>query len=149
MKKALGIFIIIGLFIIGGCANNPKSQVKKGELVSEIQTEKSKKIYETIGKGEPSKNASNIASERQTSYEAAKAVALNDIATYLYGVKLESGILIKDAMAQESTIKTEVATFIRGAEVVKREWDEKNSCIITMRINIKEFQKRLKELGVE
>ena len=52
-------------------------------------------------------------------------------------------------MAKDSTISLEVSAFIRGAEVMKREWDDEDSAIVTMRINMKEFKEKLKKLGVK
>lgn len=149
MKKIALAFLILGLTVAGGCSSAPKKQVQKGELASEINSKQSKKFYETIGFGAPSENATTKASKKQTSYEAAKAAALNDIASYIYGVKLESGITVQDAIAKDTTINTEVAAFIRGAEIIKREWDAEDGCAVTMRINPNEFKKHLKELGVE
>ncbi|MGM0507806.1 MAG: hypothetical protein ACQERZ_01370 [Fusobacteriota bacterium] len=149
MKKRI-LFLMISVLILSmGCGKSPRDQVKDGSTPSKIETKEGKDFYETIGMGAPSENATNVASEKQTSYEAAKAAALNDLAGYLYGVKLESGMEVQDAIAQNSSIKTEVAAFIRGAEIVNREWDDQNSCIVTMRINVKDFKEKLKELGVE
>lgn len=149
MKKIALTFLMLGLMVAGGCSSAPERQVKKGELASEINSKQSKKFYETVGFGAPSENATTKASKKQTSYEAAKASALNDIAGYIYGVKLESGMTIQDAIAKDSTINTEVAAFIRGAEIVKREWDVEDGCAVTMRINPNEFKNHLKNLGVE
>lgn len=152
MKKIIFLVLAVSFVLLSGCSSSkPKQEgnIVDGEVVNEMKVEKSIEYYEAIGMGAPSEEATTKAAKRQTSYEAGKAAALNDIASYLYGVKLESGMTVQDAMAKESTIKTEVAAMIRGAEVVKREWDDEDSAIVTMRINMREFKQKLKQLGVK
>ncbi len=152
MKKASLIALSLFILLTVGCSNSKaksEGNISEGEVANEIVVNKADSFYEAIGMGAPSENATNKAAKRQTSYEAAKAAALNDIASYLYGVKLESGMTVQDAMAKDSTITLEVSAFIRGAEVMKREWDDEDSAIVTMRINMKEFKEKLKKLGVK
>ncbi len=152
MKKVIFLVLAVSFVLLSGCSSSkPKQEgnIVDGEVVNEMKVEKSIEYYEAIGMGAPSEEATTKAAKRQTSYEAGKAAALNDIASYLYGVKLESGMTVQDAMAKESTIRTEVAAMIRGAEVTKREWDDEDSAIVTMRINMREFKQKLKQLGVK
>ncbi|BDU50795.1 hypothetical protein [Haliovirga abyssi] len=149
MKKIFLTLVILGLISLSGCGTTTKSQMKKEKVVVAVNSNDSKQFYEAIGMGAPDIKASNKAFRRQTSYETAKSAALNDIASYLYGVKLESGMIVQDAMVKDSTIKTSVISFIREAEMTKREWDSDDSCVVTMRINLKEFKKKLEELGVK
>jgi hypothetical protein len=152
MKKLIFLVFAVSVVMFSGCSGSkpkPDGNIVDGEVVNEMKVEKSNEYYEAIGMGAPSDGATTKAAKRQTSYEAGKAAALNDIASYLYGVKLESGMTVEDAMAKESTIRTEVAAYIRGAEITKREWDDEDSAIVTMRINMKEFKQKLKQLGVK
>lgn len=149
MKKGIIVLSVILAIAISGCSNAPKSLIKNGETPNEVTAVQSKDFYESIGMGGPSPEATSRAAKKQTSFEAANAAALKDMAAYLYGSKLESGITVQDAVSKNSTINVQVNSFIRGAEVVKREWDEEDGCIVTLRINLKEFQKKLKELGVK
>lgn len=152
MKKLIFLVFAVSVVLFSGCSGSkpkPDGNIVDGEVVNEMKVEKSNEYYEAIGMGAPSEGAGTKAAKRQTSYEAGKAAALNDIASYLYGVKLDSGMTVEDAMAKESTIRTEVAAFMRGAEVVKREWDDEDSAIVTMRINMREFKQKLKQLGVK
>lgn len=122
--------------------------VQDGETVNAIQTTQSMEFYEAQAFGGPSPEAATMAAKKQTSLEAAKLSALNDIATYLYGVKLESGMTVKDAALKDSNISAEVTVFIRGAEVIKKEWDDEGGCSVVMRINMKDFKERLKAIGI-
>lgn len=149
MKKVFLILVILGLISLGGCGTSAKSQVKKEKITKITVPNDSKEFYEVIGRGVPSVKSLNKASRRQTSYEAAKAAALNDIASYLYEVKLDTGRMVQDAMAQDATVKRSIIEFVKEAEIIKREWDSDDSCVVTMRINIKEFKNKIKELGVK
>ncbi len=156
MKKiGLMVVLISSILMTTGCgetAPKPKKNkiVLEGGMATTIETSKAEDYYEAIGMGAPSPNATVKAAKRQTSYEAAKAAALNDIASYVYGVRLDSGTLVSDAMVEKSEIKLTVSHLIRGAEVVKREWlDEDDSCVVTMKINMKEFKQKLKQMGIE
>lgn len=152
MKKSLILLFAVTILLTTGCSNSKSKEtgnIRSGEVTNEMVATKSDDFYEAVGMGAPSEQASNKAARRQTAYEAAKAAALNDIASYLYGVKLESGMKIEDAMAKESSITLEVNAVLRGAEVIKREWDDEDSAVVTMRINMKEFKEKLKKLGVK
>ena len=152
MKKSLILLFAVTILLTTGCSNSKSKEtgnIRSGEVTNEMVSTKSEDFYEAVGMGAPSEQASNKAARRQTAYEAAKAAALNDIASYLYGVKLESGMKIEDAMAKESSITLEVNAVLRGAEVIKREWDDEDSAVVTMIINIKEFKKKKKKLGVK
>lgn len=159
LKKIAVLAIAVALIAgITGCSSANKRNdkmvtsndriVQNGETANAIQSSQSKEYYEAVAFGGPSAEAATMAAKKQTSFEAAKISAMNDIAGYLYGVKLESGMTVKDATLQDSNINAEVSTFIRGAEVIKREWDDEGGCSVTMRINLKDFKERLKNIGI-
>ena len=148
MKKYFFLILITVLSI--GCSNTPGRSVdRRGEIKTDVVVAQSKRYHETTGIGAPSDNAKNKAARMQTSYEAAKALAYREMAEYIYGVQLEGGTTVRDAMAVDSTVQTQVTAFIRGAQVVRKEWIDDDSCIVTMRINMDDFKERLAKLGFE
>ena len=150
MKKLSIVVAMLLLVVMGGCSNAPKKNLtRKGDLKKDIIITQAKEFHETTGIGAPSENSKNSAQRKQTSYEAAKALAMKEMAEYLYGVKLDASTTVRDAMIVDSSVETEVVAFLRGVETVRKEWFEDDSCVVTLRLNIKEYQKRIKALGIK
>ena len=64
--------------------------------------------------------------------EASKAVAYRQLVEYLEGFALVGDTLVKDGMAESSVIRTSVAGFVKGAQIVMQEFNKERDSAVTI-----------------
>lgn len=73
--------------------------------------------------GLPSATAKTPAQRRLTAERAATVLAYRQLAEILEGVAVVGDTLVRDAELQYDVVRTAVAGFVKGAQVVHKEWD--------------------------
>jgi hypothetical protein len=77
------------------------------------------------GEGLPSSDSRSIAQKRLTAERAAVVVAYRQLAEFMAGVTLISNTMVKDCELRYDEIKSAVQGFVRGAEIIFKEYNEK------------------------
>lgn len=89
-----------------------------------------------VGEGVPKKGTSG-GQKRLTAITAAKVVAQRRLTEMLDGVAVVSETTVKDSELASDVIKTAVAGFIRGAQVVIQEWNEREeTALVILRVGV-------------
>jgi hypothetical protein len=73
--------------------------------------------------GLPSPNARTPGQKRLTAQRTATALAYRQLAEILEGVAVVGDTLVKDAELQYDVVRTAVAGFVKGAQIVHQEWN--------------------------
>uniref|UniRef100_A0A7C4AIH0 LPP20 lipoprotein n=1 Tax=Thermodesulfovibrio aggregans TaxID=86166 RepID=A0A7C4AIH0_9BACT len=73
--------------------------------------------------GLPSPTAKTPAQRRLTAERAATTLAYRQLAEFLEGVAVVGDTLVRDAELQYDVVRTAVAGFVKGAQVVYKEWN--------------------------
>jgi len=73
--------------------------------------------------GLPSPNAKTPGQRRLTAERAATALAYRQLAEILEGVAVVGDTLVRDAELQYDVVRTAVAGFVKGAQIVYKEWN--------------------------
>ena len=76
-----------------------------------------------VGEGLPKKTDTTDAEKRVHAITAAKVVAQRHLVELLQGVAVVSETTVKDSELASDVIKTAVAGFVRGAQIVTQEWN--------------------------
>jgi len=76
-----------------------------------------------VGEGLPSPNARTAGQKRLTAERAATVMAYRQLAEFLEGVAVVGDTLVKDAELQYDLVRTAVLGFVKGAQIVYKEWN--------------------------
>ncbi|MFH1823628.1 MAG: hypothetical protein ABH873_00155 [Candidatus Firestonebacteria bacterium] len=137
------VFALFVAVIFTGCGGG-SAYLQDGKLKQTIeQTNQTDKYMEAIGLGAAIKDSTDSTQRKASSRNAAIVAAEYDFVKRIKGVKIEGGVTIEKAMETDSKIKATVDDCIKGAEVVKTEWDNNDGCVVTMRIDKELLQKNL------
>ncbi|MGB9934737.1 hypothetical protein [Thermodesulfovibrio yellowstonii] len=87
--------------------------------------------------GLPSANARTPAQKRLTAERAATALAYRQLAEILEGVAVVGDTLVKDAELQYDVVRTAVAGFVKGAQIVYKEWNpQEESALVIVKVGM-------------
>lgn len=87
--------------------------------------------------GLPSPNAKSPAQKRLTAERAATALAYRQLAEIIEGVAVVGDTLVKDAELQYDVVRTAVAGFIKGAQVVHKEYNaQEESALVLVKVGM-------------
>lgn len=87
--------------------------------------------------GLPSANARTPAQKRLTAERAATALAYRQLAEILEGVAVVGDTLVKDAELQYDVVRTAVAGFVKGAQIVYKEWNpQEESALVIIKVGM-------------
>lgn len=90
------------------------------------------------GEGVPSADATSPAQKRLTAERAATVIAYRNLAEILDGVAVVGESLVRDAATQYDAVKTAVSGFIKGAEIVFKDYNEKDEiAIVIIKVGMK------------
>ncbi|NQS89392.1 hypothetical protein HQ584_06360 [Patescibacteria group bacterium] len=149
MRIGLVSVLLVSVVLVVGCASS-KHTIKSGGGHMLADTWKDSPItnvfIQTTGIGVADKKLSSKTQRRATSREAAIVQAQYEMLSTLKGVKIDGEITVKKAMEDDSRIVARVNDFLKGARVVKCEWLEDDSCVVTLQLDYK--GKIAKRLGV-
>jgi len=136
----------IGLLLLAGCGGGSKA-LKGGQLKETIElNENAGEWIEAMGMGAADPNLPTLMQRRATSRNAAVVDAQYQLAGKIKGVQVVGGITVQKAIETDSKIQTSVDAMVKGAEVVKLEYDKEDGCVATLRIHKKIVEK---ELGIK
>ncbi len=82
--------------------------------------------------GLPSPTARSKGQKRITAERAATALAYRQLAEILDGVAVVGDTMVRDAELQYDVVRTAVAGFIKGAQVVYKEWNQEEEVALVM-----------------
>ncbi|MCX7724380.1 MAG: hypothetical protein N2042_03925 [Thermodesulfovibrio sp.] len=87
--------------------------------------------------GLPSATAKTPAQRRLTAERAATVLAYRQLAEILEGVAVVGDTFVKDAQLQYDVVRTAVAGFIKGAQVVYKEWNpQEESALVIVKVGM-------------
>ena len=90
-----------------------------------------------MGEGLPSPTAKTPAQQRLTAERAATVMAYRQLAEFLDGVAIVGDTLVKDAELQYDIVRAAVAGFIKGVQVVHKEYNkEEGSALVFVKIGM-------------
>jgi hypothetical protein len=90
-----------------------------------------------IGEGLPSPSAKSPAQRRMTAERAATVMAYRQLTEFLEGFALVGDTLVKDAELQYDVVRTAVAGFVKGAQLVYKEYnDQEGSAIAVVKVGM-------------
>src|SRR5208283_3736250 len=84
------------------------------------------------GEGLPARTATSSGERRLTAERAAAVMAYRQMAEMLYGVSVVGDTLVRGATDQRDVVRTAVAGFIRGSEVVHKEYNDKEGVALVI-----------------
>ncbi|WP_203473497.1 hypothetical protein [Dissulfurispira thermophila] len=85
-----------------------------------------------MAEGLPSPMAKSSAQKRLTAERAATALAYRQLAEILEGVAVVGDTLVKDAELQYDVVRTAVAGFVKGAQVIYKDYNKQEEVAIVM-----------------
>lgn len=130
--------------LIAGCGGSTYLKGDRGlKETVEGQEAATDRYIMSSGIGVAAKDAETATQKYATARNAAIVDAQYRLASIINGVKITGGITVEKAMQTDAKIRTEVDSVIRGAEVIKEEHTSDDGCVITMRIDKKDLEKRL------
>jgi hypothetical protein len=89
-----------------------------------------------MGEGVPKKGVTG-GQKRLTAITAAKVIAQRRLAELLEGVAIVSETTVKDSELVSDTIKTAVTAFIKGAQPVMQDWNEKEeTALVILKVGV-------------
>ena len=153
MQKTLVIFLVVALGMLGYAVaqqETPASLVdERFQKVNEWLKEESLTVTKSpedafvndyvlvVAEGLPSATAKSPAQKRLTAKRAAMTLAYRQLAEFIDGVAVVGDTLVKDAELQYDVVRTAVAGFVKGAQPVFEEYNEKEeSAIVIMKIGM-------------
>jgi len=87
--------------------------------------------------GLPSPNARTPGQKRLTAERAATVLAYRQLAEFLEGVAVVGDTLVKDAELQYDVVRTAVAGFVKGAQIVYKEWNpQEESALVIVKVGM-------------
>ncbi|GAB5047360.1 hypothetical protein [Thermodesulfovibrio sp. TK110] len=87
--------------------------------------------------GLPSATAKTPSQRRLTAERAATALAYRQLAEILEGVAVVGDTLVRDAQLQYDIVRTAVAGFIKGAQVVYKEWNpQEETAVVIVKVGM-------------
>ncbi len=150
MKK-LAIFITaIFVFISSAMAQQDTSQISQDRIAStfekanqwlqqnnlSITTSPEQAFLNdyilVAAEGLPSATAKTSAQRRLTAERAATVLAYRQLAEILEGVAVVGDTLVKDAELQYDVVRTAVAGFVKGAQIIYKEWNPKEEVALVL-----------------
>jgi hypothetical protein len=84
------------------------------------------------GEGLPARGAASPGERRLTAERAATVMAYRQMAEMLYGVSVAGDTLVRGATDQHDLVRTAVAGFVKGSEVVHKEYSEKEGVALVI-----------------
>ncbi|MGD0229031.1 MAG: hypothetical protein ABSC19_01575 [Syntrophorhabdales bacterium] len=84
------------------------------------------------GEAVPSRTAVSSGERRLTAERAATVIAYRELAEMLHGVSVAGDTLVKGASEQYDVVRTAVSGFIRGAEVIHKEYNEQEGVALVI-----------------
>lgn len=139
MKKfALSLICVLGFV---GCSDNQDAvapsdvviqKVDKDDLRQVMQENKMsagfemapEAVFSAVGEGVPPMDTISPAQARALAKRAAIADAQRQLASKLYGVKINAKDTVKDAMLQSSTIDARVSGLIKNAAIISQDFKD-------------------------
>ncbi|QQF52216.1 LPP20 family lipoprotein [Campylobacter fetus] len=139
MKSLIFALLVVGVFV--GCAaftSEPKTQdvvvqkVDKDDLREIIKNDKMlagmeinpEAIFSAVGEGIPPIDTVSPAQARALAKRSAVADAYRQLASKLYGVKINAKDTVKDAMLRDSVIETRVTGLIKNAAIINQDFKD-------------------------
>lgn len=145
MHHRWGSWGVIGLVALAGCGG--ASYISGGKIGQEMEEQLDRGRYViATGIGAPAKDAPTMAQRKGTSRNAATVDAQYRLASQVKGLRISGGVTVEKAMETDSKISATVDTMLKGAELIKTQWDAEDGCVVQMRLDKK---KLAKELGVQ
>ncbi len=90
-----------------------------------------------VGEGLPSPSAKSPTQRRLTAERAATAVAYRQLTEFIEGFALVGDTLVKDAELQYDVIRVAVAGFVKGAQLVYKEYNpQEDSALVIVKIGM-------------
>ncbi len=90
-----------------------------------------------VGEGLPSPSAKSPAQRRLTAERAATAVAYRQLTEFIEGFALVGDTLVKDAELQYDVIRVAVAGFVKGAQLVYKEYNpQEDSALVIVKVGM-------------
>lgn len=90
-----------------------------------------------VAEGLPSQIAKTTAQKRLTAERAATALAYRQLAEILEGVAVVGDTLVKDAELDYDMVRTAVAGFVKGAQVIHKEYNrEEESALVLVKVGM-------------
>ena len=84
------------------------------------------------GEGLPAKNASSPGEKRLTAERAATVLAYRNLAEMIYGVAVAGDTYVRNAADQYDLVRAAVTGFVKGAEVVHKEYNEREEVALVI-----------------
>lgn len=107
------------------------------EITANVEEVFTKDYVLVVGEGSP-KKGSEKGQRRLTAFTAAKVIAQRRLAEMIEGVAIVSETTVKDSELASDMIKSAVTGLIKGAQIVVKEWNEKDeTALVIMRIGTK------------
>lgn len=96
--------------------------------------------FDGAGNADPQKD--NRTQRKSLSEQAAISDAKVKLAYYMHSLPHKSGVTLQEVMEKDGTVERRVRAFIKGVEVVEREWDAEDNCRVSVRVNKKDLQRQ-------
>ena len=89
------------------------------------------------GEGLPARDAVTLGQRRLTAQRAAEVVAYRNLAQFLDGVAVVGETTTKDMQIRYDTVKTAVSSFIRGAQVIYKDYnDQEGAATVLIKVGM-------------
>ena len=88
------------------------------------------------GLGVPNPKFKYPAQRKAAAREAAKQGAYAELLATIEGINVEAETNVKDFMMESQTINSKVSGVIRGAKIIKEEWDSDGTCRVTVAVSM-------------
>ncbi|MCE5194353.1 MAG: hypothetical protein LLF28_02690 [Nitrospiraceae bacterium] len=90
-----------------------------------------------VAEGLPQPDATSIGKKRLTAERAAEVLAYRKLAEFLDGVAVIGDTLVKDAELKYDVVRAAVAGFVKGAQVVHKEYNkEEETALVIMKVGL-------------
>ena len=134
MKRSLLLAIVLGAFLTA-CASNQSTSAKrkyyqdmtageKSEYLGGMGYTPAEAVFITVGEGVPPVDTVSPAQAKALAKRAAIADAQRQLASKLYGVKINAKDTVKDAMLRSSVIDARVSGLIKNAAITKQDFKD-------------------------
>lgn len=90
-----------------------------------------------VAEGLPSATAKTPSQKRLTAERAATVMAYRQLAEILEGVAIVGDTFVKDAQLQYDVVRTAVAGFVKGAQIVYKDWNpQEESALVIVKVGM-------------
>ena len=142
--KIIICFLTLGALSFGsaGCAHKAVAKTKKGEInrVIDTPTAETDRYIDFDGIGAADQSVQNKSQRMSLSETAARKVAEEKMLAYLKGQTIDANTTVEQAVTSNQNIKGIVQQTLRGAMVMKREWTNDDGCVLSLRLDKKNFK---------